>query len=88
MFTQRIAAAVCGLCMVASFGAAADNNEGPAFADIRAQQIEFAAAHTREIAVERDVRRESCRRRCSTVVSSRHSRRVARAIVEHQRLVP
>lgn len=41
MSIQRFAAALCGLCMAASFGAAADNNDGPAFADIRAQQIEL-----------------------------------------------
>lgn len=41
MLTKRFAAALCGLCMAASFGAAADNNDGPAFADIRAQQIEL-----------------------------------------------
>lgn len=38
---QRIAAALCGLCMSASFSVAADNTDGPTFAEIRAQQIEL-----------------------------------------------
>lgn len=37
----RIAAAFCGLYMLASFGVAADNTDGPSFAEIRAQQLEL-----------------------------------------------
>lgn len=38
---HRIAAALCGLCLFASFGAAAEKTDGPAFSEIRAQQLEL-----------------------------------------------
>lgn len=38
---HRIAAALCGLCLCASFGAAAEKTDGPTFAEIRAQQLEL-----------------------------------------------
>ena len=39
--SKRVAGAVLGLFLVASFGAAADDMDGPTFAEIREQQLEL-----------------------------------------------
>lgn len=38
---HKIATAVLGICLAVSFGASADNTDGPTLAEIRAQQLEL-----------------------------------------------
>lgn len=40
---HKIATAVLGLCLAVSFGASADDTDGPTLAEIRAQQLELRA---------------------------------------------
>lgn len=44
---RKFAAALCGLCLAVSFGATADNTDGPTFDEIREQQVELRGAVAR-----------------------------------------